>query len=291
MIVSVSRRTDVPAWHADWFARRIREGFATVRNPFGGASVDVSVRPADVDGFVFWTRNGAPFFDVAADLAAVGYRFYFHYTILGYPRPLDPATPSVKRAVADARRLAEAFGPAAVVWRYDPVILTDVMTAAWHEDNFARIAADMTGVTDEAVVSFVDFYRKVGRNLPPALREAGMAATDPAPDELGRLTGRLAVVAADCGMRLSLCCEPDIVAPGAGRAACVDPERLVRNGATVGGVKRAPTRTGCGCYRSRDIGAYDTCPAGCAYCYAVRNRATARDRYRRRDPFAPRLGE
>ncbi|MDJ0946179.1 MAG: DUF1848 family protein, partial [Kiloniellales bacterium] len=124
MIVSASYRSDIPAFYAEWFARRRAAGFCRVANPYGGTPYRVPLAGPEVEGFVFWTRNAGPFLPALEDLAAEGLPFVVQYTVTGYPRALEPAVPEAARGVALIRELAARYGPRVAVWRYDPVMIT-----------------------------------------------------------------------------------------------------------------------------------------------------------------------
>ncbi|MBI3128583.1 MAG: DUF1848 domain-containing protein, partial [Candidatus Tectomicrobia bacterium] len=224
-IISVSRRTDVPAFHAPWFLKRLEEGFAEYRNPFSGKRHRVSLAPGDVRAFVFWTRNPAP---LLPHLDAVEARapFYFLYTVNAYPESLERAVPPLAQAVRTFHKLAERAGPGRVRWRYDPIYLSRETDAAFHRRNFARVADALAGATGECIASFADMYGKVRRNaarLPEGLRpEEGTL------EERKALLDELAEMAAERGMRLLACCEDALVGGPAGKARCVDPDLLDR---------------------------------------------------------------
>jgi len=131
MIVSASYRTDIPAFYGDWFRRRLAEGFVRVANPYGGQPYDVSLRAPDCDGFVFWTRNIAPFKPALAEVAARGLPFVVQMTITGYPRALESSVVEAARAIEDMHWLAATYGPRVAVWRYDPVLMTALTDAEW----------------------------------------------------------------------------------------------------------------------------------------------------------------
>lgn len=284
MIVSASYRTDIPAYYAGWFRARFQAGFARVRSPYGGGPFRVELR-AGVDGFVFWTRNAAPFLDALAEVAGAGLPFAVHYTVTGYGRALEPAVPDAGRAIAAMRALADRYGPRAVVWRYDPILIAGEMTADWHGANFARLAAQLRGATDECVTSFVQPYRKTARRL-AAHR---IDWRDPAQDEKAVLLARLAAIARAEGIALTLCTQPELAARGFAPAACIDAKRLsdIAGRAIAAPVKG--NRPGCLCAQSKDIGAYDSCAQGCVYCYAVASEAAAKKRLAAHDPAADRL--
>lgn len=288
MIVSASYRTDIPAYYGDWFLARLDAGHALVANPYGGAPYRVGLGRAEVDAFVFWTRNAGPFMGAFDTVRRRGFPFVVQFTITSYPRRIEPGTIGADAAIGQLRAIAGAFGPRAVVWRYDPILISEAMPAAWHAANFARLAAALRGATDEAVVSFVAPYRKTARNLAAALGAAGPAWRDPPADEKRALIRELGAIAAAAGMRLTLCTQP-LLADAATAARCIDAERLSDVAGRAIEARTKGNRPGCLCAESRDIGAYDTCAQGCAYCYAVGARATAQAALRAHDPAADSL--
>jgi len=268
-VISASRRTDIPAFHAEWFMDKIARGRCQVANPFNGRVETVALDPGSVEAIVFWTRNPGPLTPHLPSLWRRGYRFYVTLTITGYPKELEPGCPPAERAAALARDLAGRYGPHAVVWRYDPILLTSVTGAAWHRQNFSRLLGLMEGAVNECVISFADFYKKVERNLASPLARLGAETLEPGWDELRALAADLAKEAGERGVRLTACCEPELGLDTAPASSCVDPARLAAvSGKDFSALQKNPTRPGCGCAASKDIGAYDTCPAGCAYCYA-----------------------
>ncbi|SOD95627.1 DUF1848 domain-containing protein [Caenispirillum bisanense] len=273
MIISASYRTDIPAFYGDWFLARLREGMVRVRNPYNARQVsEIALTPEAVDGFVFWTRNVTPFLPVLEEVAARGFPFVVQHTVLGYPRSLDRAVVAPERAVAALHRVAERFGPASVVWRYDPVVFSSLTPPDWHRDAFGRLADAMAGATDEVVASLLQVYRKTARNMAAAAARHGFTWDDPPEAAKAALLRDLSALAADNGLRLTLCGQPALAAMAdLPESACVDAGRL----STIAGRPLAalnrPHRKTCACAESRDIGAYDTCPHGCAYCYAVRS--------------------
>jgi len=104
------------------------------------------------------------------------------------------------------------------------------------------------------------------------------------------LLDRLAAVALDQGMAPTLCSQPELLGPGLGEARCIDAERLADVAQRPIAARESGNRPGCRCALSRDIGAYDTCPHGCVYCYAVADRDRAVANFREHDPEAEMLG-
>lgn len=286
MIVSASYRTDIPAFYADWFLARLRQGSCTVASPYGGKAYTVSLNAPDVDGFVFWTRNLASFSPISAEMSRLGHGFVVQMTITGYPKPLEAAGQPPERAVSQLRALAEAFGPRVAVWRYDPILFTPLTPPAWHRSTFAGLARALKGATDEVVVSLADDYRKSRRNL----ARAGIEA-DPPPADLAGFLDDLAAIAKENGMLLTSCTEPAVDLPP---ARCIDAQRLSDVCGLMGAkgpvrARQRGNRPGCLCAESRDIGAYDSCAQGCAYCYAVRDRDLAKRRLAAHRPDAAML--
>jgi hypothetical protein len=289
MIVSASYRTDIPAFYGDWFAARLSQGYALVANPYGGPDYRVGLGAEEAEGFVFWSRNPAPFRPVLEDLAAKRRPFVLQFTITGYPRALEAAVPAGESAVALLRELARRFAPRALVWRYDPIVISDLTPAAWHERNFARLAAGLAGRVDEVVISFAQIYAKTGRNLAAAAKRHGFSWRDPDDEEKRRLIAGLAERAEAAGMRATLCAQPHLAAGAARPALCIDAGRLSDVAGQPIAAKAKGNRPACACHESRDIGAYDSCPQACTYCYAVGSPAKAKARLRAHDPAAERL--
>lgn len=265
MIVSASYRTDIPAFFGPWFADCWRQGFALTENPYNGKPVRVDLSPDAVSGIVFWTRDAARFFDGFARVADAGVPFVVQYTATGYGPPLEPRAPPWRAAVAVMADIARRFGPRRVVWRYDPILFAEGLSARDHRVRFAAIADALAGIADEAVVSFVQIYRKTRRGLDAA----GLPWRDPPDADKRALLAELAAIAAEKGMRLSLCAQRSLLAEGFADAACIDPARLSAVAGHPVTAAARPHRPDCGCAASRDIGRFATCRFGCAYCYAA----------------------
>jgi hypothetical protein len=290
MIVSASYRTDIPAFYSDWFTRRLAAGHARVANPYGGKPYTVSLAPGDVDGFVFWTRNIAPLQGRLREIASVA-PFMVQFTVTGYPRALEPGVIDTQTAIAQIRALADSFGPRAVVWRYDPIVETSLTPATWHRENFARLAAMLEGYVDEVTISFAQIYTKTARNMNIAAREHGFAWRDPEDEEKRALAGTLAEIAVSRDMRLTVCSQPGFLVEGVAAARCIDAGRLSDLAGQEIKARVKGSRPGCLCHESRDIGAYDSCPQGCAYCYAVSGRDKAKRLLAAHNPELESLGQ
>lgn len=284
MIISASRRTDLPAAHADWLFRRFQEGFALVRNPMNPHQVSrVSLHPDDVDGVVFWTKNPALMLDRLGALDA--YPYYFQYTITGFGHKFEPSLPPLGARIDAFRQLSKRIGPERVLWRFDPIALSpDHPLERWPE-TFSALAQSLRGYTQRATISFVDVYPRNRARL----NTVGMHA--PAETQMRTLARQLAVIAHENGMEPVACCEPiDFSDCGIAPARCIDAELLSR----IGGIPLKPQRDpyqrrGCSCAPSVDLGAYNTCPNGCVYCYANYSAALLRANLAQCSPDAPLL--
>lgn len=284
MIVSASCRTDIPAFYSEWFFQRLRSGFCTVRNPYSGKPYRVDLRPSQVDGFVFWTRNCGPMLPRLDELRGFGRPFVVQYTVTGYPREIEAAVIEPLRAIGHIRELSERVHPSCAVWRYDPILLTTLTPAEYHLENFRDLARRLWGATNEVVVSFAQMYAKTQRNLDASASRNRFEWFDPPAESKLELLSQLARIAREAGMQLSVCTQPELVCEGAMEARCIDARRLEQIGGFRIAAPTKGTRPGCACHEARDIGDYDTCPHGCVYCYAVRHRRIALDNYKRHNP-------
>ena len=263
MILSVSRRTDIPAFYSDWFYRRVKEGFACVRNPLNPHQVSrIPITPEVVDCIVFWTKDPAPMLDRLEELE--DYMYYFQYTLNDYGKGIEPRVPETEKRLDTFRRLSDRLGKERVIWRYDPILLTKDLDPDFHRETFRRLAEALKGYTEKAVISFVDLYPRKNKK---ALEAIGML--QPGEDTLRELAAGLAETARSCGLEMATCAERmDLSSLGISHNHCIDKElieRLIRCPLKVGPDGQRPD---CGCVKCQELGSYDTCRHGCIYCYA-----------------------
>lgn len=290
MIISASRRTDIPAFYSEWFMNRVRESRCLVANPFNPRQIShVSLAPDDVDAIVFWSKNPAPLVPHLGELDALGHRYYFQYTLCDYPTELEPHVPPVGERIATFRELAQKLAPPRVIWRYDPVIVSNYTDADFHKRTFERIAAALEGSTTRVVISLVDYYGKVRRNLKP-LERAGWQFQEftGAETESRDLLRWMAQTAQAHGLEIQCCSEAVNMADlGIRPGKCID-DGLLNELWGIPLAKKDPGQRGaCLCAASKDIGANDTCLHGCRYCYATNSPAAAAARRRQHDPASP----
>lgn len=267
MIISISRRTDIPAFYADWFYNRLRAGYLLVRNPMNLRNVSKVRLTADVvDAFVFWTKNPLPMARRLDELAV--YPYYFQFTLTGYGADIEPGVPDKRRVLLPAfKDLAARLGKKRVIWRYDPIFFSVKYTPEYHFACFEVLAAELHNSTERCVISFMDSYRNTKRNAQQ------LDAIELSREEVYVFAGQLARIAAKYGIKLQTCAESmDLTMFGITPSACIDKELLEDIGGFKLDVKKdANQRAECCCAASIDIGAYNTCPGGCLYCYANYN--------------------
>ena len=284
LIISASYKTDIPAFYGRWLTNRLDAGHCQVINPYNQNARRVSLSRHDVDGIVLWTKNLGPLVNQLPSLTERGYAFYVQYTVTNYPRELELSVTSADRAIDHIRVVSRRWGRRSVVWRYDPILMTDKTPFDWHVENFSRLSERIKGYADEVVVSFTQFYNKTRTNLNALGKTDGLSFYDPSIDEKRSLLDALVQIARSNDLDLTVCSQPDLPVPMSTASKCVDALRLSDIKGVLVRAQTKGNRPGCECAQSVDIGEYDTCPHGCVYCYAVRNRDLARERHRNHDP-------
>lgn len=288
LIISASRATDIPAFYADWFFCRIDNGYLRWRNPFSGHDSYVSFKNSRF--IVFWSKNPAPLLSHLSGLKERGIGCYIQYTLNDYEAEgLEANVPHLAQRIDTFRRLVDALGMGAVIWRFDPLILTDRIDIDTLLQKIARIADALAGYTEKLVFSFADIepYKKVSRNL----RLSGINYREWDEESMREFALRLSMLNRDnWNFRLATCAELiDLSEYGIAHNRCIDPElisRLAPDDAVLQNfLYNAKTDSGqrktCGCILSKDIGAYNTCPHGCLYCYANTSPSSASAYYKR----------
>lgn len=280
MILSLSRRTDIPAYYSTWLLNRLDAGYALARNPFNHNQIRrISLAPEDVTAMVFWTKNPRPLFAHLKRFRE--YAHYFQFTLTPYNQLLEPSGQPKEAMVEAFKYLAGQLGPHRVIWRYDPIIITPALDQDYHRRNFARLASALRGRVEQCVVSFLTPYPK----LKKFLSETQTRRPDQALKQ--QLLLDFLEIAEFYGIRLKICAD-GLKTAGLAPAACVDAELLEK---LVGfkplASKDKYQRPLCRCLASVDLGAYNSCPAGCRYCYANRGVRAAVVNYQNHNPHQP----
>ena len=293
MIVSASRRTDIPALYPEWLINRIRAGFCLVPNPYSPRQISrLDLTPREVEAIVFWSKNPAPMLRFLPELETAGHRFYFQFTLNAYPRILEPGIPPLEERIATFRKLAKMIGPQRIVWRYDPIIISNITDWKFHARTFAQLCSQLGSSTRRVMISLLDMYAKTDRRL-NALRESGVEVIRDI-DERRESEDLLRIIARTAHSRrleIFSCAErKDFSAVGIPPGRCIDGELIERLwGIHRNWIKDAGQREPCCCVESRDIGVNNTCTHNCPYCYATGSPSAASARRASHDPKSPLL--
>ncbi len=262
MIISASRRTDVPAFYSEWLFKRFREGYTLVRNPYNNQVSKIDLSPDVVDAIVFWTKNPVNMISRIHELAH--YAYYFQYTLNAYGQDIEKHVPSKNDVIIPAfQQLSDKIGKEKVVWRYDPVFFNEKYTLDYHVKYFNLLANKLADYTEKCTISFIDMYKHIEERVNPL--KIGPGSKQQQID----LIGKFSEIAIDHGIYIDLCAENVDFGQTVRHAKCIDQQRLERIGdykLDVG--KDSGQRKNCGCVASIDIGAYNTCLNQCVYCYA-----------------------
>lgn len=288
MIISCSRRTDIPALYSQWFANRIEAGYCTVVNPLNPKQVSrISLRRGDVDAIVFWTKNPKPLIPHLKLLNERGIPYYFQFTITGYGEKIEKHVPGIHDLLHTFKELSGLIGPERVVWRYDPIILSEKLSPTHHVELYSRIADELKGYAVRSVVSVVDMTRRTKANLGPAKDKLVASSNEPL---LHLLMRQISEIASSNCLSLYTCAENfDFSTDGIPHGKCIDGDLIERLfGGKVSKQKDPSQRIECGCVKSRDIGFYDSCTHGCVYCYATDHRKLT-ESVAMHDPLSPSL--
>lgn len=277
MIISASRRTDIPALYPEWFMNRLVGGEVLVPNPYNRKKVSrIELSPETVDCFVFWTKNPEPMLPYLKMIDLLGFPYYFEMTITDYGKDLEPNLPTMEESMATFLLLSERIGRDRVDWRFDPIILNDVYTLQYHTEKFEMMCEWLHKYTERCIISFVDQYR-------------GCPFVEPEQEEIVRLAEKLGAIAKTYNLPIYTCAEAvDLVPYGIYPGACIDREKVERiAGYSLDVKKDKGQRKVCKCVESIDIGMYDTCIHGCGYCYATGSLDSAVKRHSMHDPQSP----
>lgn len=285
MIISASRRTDIPSCYSEWLFNRLKEQYVLVRNPMNSHQISkIDLSPEVVDGIVFWTKNPTPMLNKLEELAK--YNFYFQFTLTAYGPEVEAGLPSKNKVIIPVfQQLSREIGRERVIWRYDPIFLNETYTIDYHCRYFEVLASKLAQYTEKCTISFLDFYRKTERSIKPLHIQPITA------EQQMEIVEKLVEIAQRYHLLLDACAEScDFGKFGVSRARCIDKERLERIGKYKLNVEKDKNQRGeCGCAASIDIGAYNTCRNGCLYCYANYSGTGANNNFAKHNPESPLL--
>ena len=287
MIISASRRTDIPAFYSDWFFNRLRDGYAFVRNPMNIHQVSkIRLTPDVVACIVFWTKNTIMMLNRHGDeLHKLTIPYYFQFTLNPYDKSIEPNVPVKKDIFSTFIQLANLIGKERLIWRYDPIIITDKINLNYHYKYFEVMAKTLAPYTNKCIISFLDFYKKTQRNT------QSINVSEPSIEDKLTLCHSLYEIASRYALKIVTCAEMiDLSEFGIHHGKCIDPGLIAHlcNGRILA-KKDKNQREECGCIESVDIGAYNTCKHGCLYCYANFSKTMVEKQSSLHDPNSPLL--
>ncbi|MGB3926745.1 MAG: DUF1848 domain-containing protein [Caldicoprobacterales bacterium] len=266
MVLSVSRRTDIPAFYSQWFINRLKEGYVFIKNPMNSKQISkININPQVVDCIVFWTKNPRPLIKSLDEIDSMGYHYYFQFTITPYDNTIERALPDKSKIIETFIALSKKIGKEKLVWRYDPIILNPSLTIDYHVEAFERMVSQLYQYTNECIISFVDLYSKTEKNMgKDSIRQIRE-------DEMHIIAKEFSRIAHKRGIKILTCSEKiDLDQYGIEHASCIDKEKIdnIIGCSLSHKIKKDGQRPNCGCIECIDIGAYNTCKHNCLYCYA-----------------------
>jgi DNA repair photolyase len=267
MILSVSRRTDIPSYYSEWFINRLKEGFLYVRNPMNYNQISkISLKLEDIECIVFWTKNPKPMLKYLDYLEK--YNYYFQFSLTSYNNKIEKNLPPKRSLVPIFKELSQKIGKERVIWRYDPILISSEVDVKYHIKNFRLLAEKLKGYTEKCVISFLDEYPKIENRL----KENGIRA--PKLNEIHEISMAISEIAKECNLKIETCSEKiDLSIYNIEKGKCIDDSLIRKITGLYGKVKKDKNqREECGCVKSIDIGAYNTCLNECVYCYANYNK-------------------
>ena len=285
MIISASRRTDIPSYYSEWLVNRLKEKYVLVRNPMNIHQVSkIDLSPDVVDAIVFWTKNPTPMLSYLDQIN--DYTYYFQFTLSAYGPDVERNLPSKNKIIIPTfQQLSKEIGKEKVIWRYDPIFFNEQYSIEYHCKYFEVLASKLGDYTEKCTVSFMDMYRNTERNVKP------LSIVKDTYEMQVELLQRFVEIAKEYGLYIDTCAEiGDFHNIGVEHAHCIDRERIERIGGFKLNVdKDTNQRAECGCVASIDIGAYNTCKNGCLYCYANYSSNTVEKNFGMHNPKSPLL--
>ena len=278
MIINVGGRTDIVNYYTPWLMNRLSEGYAYSRNPFARENVyKLSLRPEDVDCLLFCSKNYQPILKHIGDIDEK-YNILCNYTITAYGKDIEPKVPTINQSIKTLKRLSDIVGSNKILWRYDPILLTEKYTIEKHLETFEYIAEKISPLVYRCIFSFVDMYKKLETNMPEIIILNN--------NDKIEIAKNIGSIAKKHNMIIQTCATiEDFKQFGILQSGCMTSEILGNaNNITFKKVRHSGNRQGCKCIENRNIGDYDTCPNGCKYCYANKNPQIAQENYKKHNP-------
>ena len=284
MIISASRRTDIPAFYSEWFMNRLKEGFLYVKNPFNANQVsEITLSPDLIECIVFWSKNPQPLISKLNEIDRLGFQYYFQFTLTAYDKTVEMNVPLKKEIISTFINLSTQIGKEKVIWRYDPIFLSKKFNIEYHLKWFDYLASKLSHYTNKCIISFIDMYKKCQRNM------KDIEITDFSSGEKHKIASGLAEIADYYGITIESCAEDiDLEKIGIKHGKCID-DKIISQFSRVNYAvsKDKNQRSECGCVESVDIGTYNTCRHSCKYCYATYSHKVMQNNTKLHNKFSP----
>lgn len=283
MLINISGRTDIVNHYSDWMFKRFEEGYVFSRNSLFPNSVRrYELTPDKVDCIIFGSKNFAPVLERIHEITEK-FHAYFYYTITAYGKDVEPGVPDIDTSMETFLKLSQIVGRQRMAWRYDPILLTKKYTIETHFKTFERISECLAGQFDRCIFSFVEMYKKHEVNFPDLI-PLTETEKDVLAEGIGKIAAKYGFILQTCGP------EENYAKYGIDTSGCVTLDILGQaNNLKFRELKHKGFRKGCHCMESRDIGALNSCPNGCKYCYANKNAELPRENFKLHDPDSPLL--
>ena len=252
MILSASYKTDIPAFYGDWFMKQLEAGYFKNKTD----EVGINVRKGFLDGIIFWTKNMDPFFPHLVGIRAMEIPFIVQYTVNGYSKIFEPNIPDEENGIQNIKDLSKVFGPSAVIWRYDPIILSEITNYDYHLEKFRSIAERLAGCVNRVVISFVQPYPKTISNLKRMSNQYHFGMINYPDDTKRALASDLVRIAAYYGIQVAICAQKNFVVEGAMPSACADAARLSLIAGKDIVESKGTNRKDCGCVKTVFFGIF-----------------------------------
>ncbi len=284
MIISASRRTDIPSYYGEWFMRRLREGSVFIPNPYNAKRYSKARLTRDaVDIIAFWTKNPTPFLQYLSEIDKMGYVYYFQFTLTPYGRETESGLPDKNKLLEIFINLSKNIGKERLVWRYDPIIISSLYDVNYHAEKFAYMVRKLSKYTERCIISFVDSYKNVSARM----------GKDPAytmtKESMFTIASIFSKLAKENDLELFTCSEElELKQFGIQHGACIDKIHIEKIlGSKIHARKDKNQRQNCLCVESIDIGTYNCCANGCNYCYALTTQQASMRNMAKHNPKSP----
>ncbi len=290
MIISCSRRTDIPSFYSRWLFNRLRDGFCFVKNPFNPNQISrVDLKPETVTAIVFWTRFPEPMLGDICLLDEIGFKYYFLITLNNYPKKYEENNPTLSKSIKSIYKLNDLTDSDKIIWRYDPMIINKELDFDFHLKNFEYLCKQLERKVKKVITSIVNPYKKSLK----LMRNKNLEIDESVRSLQGfrKFLSYLKTIALSSNLALEICSDSmDFSDIGIEPARCID-NRLLNKlfHLNLKYTKDKSQRKECTCTISKDIGTYNTCIMNCNYCYATLNQNTAQFNHKSHDERNPNL--